>query len=414
MMNAFPPLLPISQHQNLTNQTEGRCVFNEEFKFLLLPLSYGAVFVLGLPLNVTALWVFITKMRPWSASTVYMFNLAMSDLLYVLSLPMLIYYYAHLNHWPFGEALCKTVRFLFYANLYCSILFLTCISVHRYLGVCHPIRSLQRVKVKHAHMVCAGVWLSVTVCLVPNLLFVTVSTRGNDTLCHDTTRAGDFARYLQYSTSMMSLLFWVPCLVIAGCYGLMARELRKPPVSRSHQILPSYKKRSIKTITLVLTVFAVCFLPFHVTRTLYYYTRHLGAQCQLLNVVNFTYKITRPLASANSCVNPILYLLASEGYRKRLVRVVTGRRLAAGQSGPTPREEGGSLAVISTEVTQRIGSLGSQLGERGAEESSYRHLTRSRDSGGRSGRLGPVLSQDTEEFLLIQKLNLGSEGKKLR
>ncbi|TKC35262.1 hypothetical protein EI555_002055 [Monodon monoceros] len=44
--------------------------------------------------------------------------------------------------WPFGELLCKLVRFLFYTNLYSSFLLLTCISVHRFLGVCHLLRLL--------------------------------------------------------------------------------------------------------------------------------------------------------------------------------------------------------------------------------------------------------------------------------
>ncbi|KAM4697219.1 P2Y purinoceptor 4 [Rhinophrynus dorsalis] len=359
----YSPFFLTTVPQNLVNQTDDSCVFNEEFKFLLLPISYGIVFMLGLPLNITAMWIFITKMRPWSPTTVYMFNLALSDTLYVLSLPTLVYYYADRNNWPFGEAFCKIVRFLFYANLYSSILFLTSISVHRYLGVCHPIRSLQRMKAKHARMVCAGVWLSVSICLIPNLIFVTISPRGNDTLCHDTTRPEEFDHYVEYSTSVMSLLFGIPCLVIACCYGLMARELRKPLVSGSQQTLPSYKKRSLRTIIVVLIVFVICFLPFHITRTMYYYSRHLDADCQLLNVINFTYKITRPLASANSCIDPVIYFLASDSYRRRLVRTVARisgdrrRHLATCQSGPMAHGTGEGLAVISLEETHSTGSL---------------------------------------------------------
>lgn len=65
--------------------------------------------------------------KTWNASTTYMFHLAVSDALYAASLPLLVYYYAQGDHWPFSTVLCKLVRFLFYTNLYCSILFLTCI-----------------------------------------------------------------------------------------------------------------------------------------------------------------------------------------------------------------------------------------------------------------------------------------------
>ncbi|XP_063791692.1 P2Y purinoceptor 4-like [Pseudophryne corroboree] len=355
--------LPSPFPRNATNQ-DSYCVFNEEFKFLLLPVSYSAVFVLGLPLNLTAMWIFFAKMRPWSSTTVYMFNLALSDTLYLLSLPTLIYYYADRNNWPFGVALCKIMRFLFYTNLYCSILFLTGISVHRYMGVCHPLLSLQRMKSKYAHMFCGVVWLLVSICLVPNLKFVTVSPRGNDTLCYDTTQPEEFEEYVKYSTSAMILLFGIPFLVIAGCYGLMTRELMKPLVNGSQQTLPSYKKKSIRTIAVVLTVFIICFCPFHITRTIYYYARLLKADCQLLNVVNLTYKITRPLASANSCFDPVLYFLASENYQRRLVTAISSacwRRHPVSSSGLEPHRRRSNVAVISAEDVQTNGSLGNLL-----------------------------------------------------
>ncbi|XP_018515799.1 P2Y purinoceptor 4 [Lates calcarifer] len=302
------------------------CRFNEEFKYILLPVSYSLVFVVGFVLNAAALWMFL-KMRPWNPSTVYMFHLALSDFLYVLSLPTLIYYYANRSHWPFGVATCKIVRFLFYANLYCSILFLTCISVHRYLGICHPIKALTLVKSRHAHLVCGMVWAMVTMCLVPNLIFVTTSRRDNDTLCHDTTSQQAFEEYVDYSSVVMVLLFGVPFMVIVVCYCLMARALCRPRrgLSASPQSQAS-RQKSIKLIIVVLVVFAVSFVPFHITRTLYYTSRVLNLNCKFLNIVNFTYKITRPLASVNSCIDPILYFLAGDHYRSKMMSVLMGKR----------------------------------------------------------------------------------------
>jgi len=309
------------------------CRFDEEFKYILLPVSYSLVFVFGLMLNCMALWMFITKMRPWNTSTVFMFHLSLSDFLYVLSLPTLIYYYANRSHWPFGVFACKSVRFLFYANLYCSILLLTCISVHRYIGICHPIKARRLVKPRHAHLVCGLVWATVVVCLVPNLVFVTTSPRGNDTLCHDTTSHEFFDQYVDYSSVVMVLLFGVPFLVIMVCYCLMARTLCRPRKglspsgqAASSSSLSSAHRKSIKMIVVVLVVFAVCFVPFHVTRTLYYAARVLHLDCTVLNIVNFSYKITRPLASVNSCIDPILYFLAGDHYRTKLMAALMGKR----------------------------------------------------------------------------------------
>ncbi|XP_074504616.1 P2Y purinoceptor 4 [Sebastes fasciatus] len=310
------------------------CRFDEEFKYILLPVSYSLVFVVGFVLNATALWLFL-KMRPWNTSTVFMFHLALSDFLYVLSLPTLIYYYANRSHWPFGVAACKIVRFLFYANLYCSILFLTVISVHRYLGICHPIKAMTMVKPRHAHLVCGMVWGVVSVCLVPNLIFVTTSRRDNDTLCHDTTSQDAFEEYVDYSSVVMVLLFCVPFLVIVVCYCLMARALCRPRrgVSASQHGAAS-RQKSIKLIIVVLVVFALSFVPFHITRTLYYTARVLELNCEVLNIVNFTYKITRPLASINSCIDPILYFLAGDHIRSKMMSVLTGKRQTTSSQRP--------------------------------------------------------------------------------
>ncbi|KAK5924908.1 hypothetical protein CgunFtcFv8_017482 [Champsocephalus gunnari] len=327
---------PASHNQSsvFTTIFNSSCRFDEEFKYILLPVSYSLVFVVGFVLNATALWVFL-KMRPWSPSTVFMFHLALSDFLYVLSLPTLIYYYANRSHWPFGVAVCKIVRFLFYANLYCSILLLTCISVHRYLGICHPIKALTLVKSRHAHLVCGMVWAVVSVCLVPNLIFVTTSRRDNDTLCHDTTSQGSFEEYVDYSSVVMVLLFGIPFLVIMVCYCLMARALCRPRqgLSSSQQGTATSQK-SIRLIIVVLVVFAVSFVPFHITRTLYYTSRVLNLDCKFLNIVNFTYKITRPLASINSCIDPILYFMAGDHYRSKMMSVLRARRQTTSSHTP--------------------------------------------------------------------------------
>ncbi|KAM3612835.1 uncharacterized protein V6R79_015436 [Siganus canaliculatus] len=309
------------------------CRFNEEFKYILLPVSYSLVFVFGFILNATALWVFL-RMRPWNPSTVYMFHLALSDFLYVLSLPTLIYYYANRSHWPFGLAACKIVRFLFYANLYCSILLLTCISVHRYLGICHPIKALTLVKSRHAHLVCGMVWGVVTLCLLPKLIFVTTSRRDNDTLCHDTTSQVSFEQYVDYNSVVMVLLFCIPFLIIVVCYCLMARTLCRPRQGLSlNQKGSTSRQKSIRLIIVVLVMFAVSFVPFHITRTLYYTSRVLNLNCATLNIVNFTYKITRPLASINSCIDPILYFLAGDHYRSKLLSALPGnRQITSGHS----------------------------------------------------------------------------------
>lgn len=91
---------------NGTNQALGSppttCVYRENFKRLLLPPVYSVVLAAGLPLNICVIVQICTSRRTLTRTAVYNLNLALADLLYACSLPLLIYNYARGDHWPFG------------------------------------------------------------------------------------------------------------------------------------------------------------------------------------------------------------------------------------------------------------------------------------------------------------------------
>lgn len=115
------------------------CSIDESYKYVFLPVCYSLTFLFSLTLNSVVLLRSCRHHggggggsgRRWNTSLIYMVNLATTDLMYGLSLPFLVASYVMRDHWVFGDFMCRLVRFLFYFNLYCSIFFLTCISVHR-------------------------------------------------------------------------------------------------------------------------------------------------------------------------------------------------------------------------------------------------------------------------------------------
>ncbi|XP_065138809.2 P2Y purinoceptor 2-like [Paramisgurnus dabryanus] len=294
------------------------CLHNENFKYILLPVSYSLVFVVGLALNITAMYFILFRTKRWKPTTIYMINLTICDTLYIFTLPFLIFYYADGNTWPFGEPMCKLIRFLFYTNLYGSILFLSCISMHRFLGVCHPVRSLSWMSARRARLVSVCIWLTVLIFQSPILYFSRL-TDGDSNIkaCHDTTSKALFNNFMVYTSVVMVLLFVLPFVVVLVCNGLIVRKLQQPGVGGGPSPERS-KQKSVKMIIIVLLAFMLCFLPFHLNRSIYYGFRYMQVPCKIQERANMAYKVTRPLASANSCVDPILYFMAGQGFRNSI------------------------------------------------------------------------------------------------
>ncbi|XP_029965102.1 P2Y purinoceptor 3 [Salarias fasciatus] len=309
-----------------------RCTYKEDFKQILLPTVYSVVFLLGLPLNAAVILKIFATRRSLSKNNIYMLNLAIADFLYVMSLPLLIYNYGSHDYWPFGEFACKLVRFQFYSNLHGSILFLTCISVQRYVGICHPLSTWQKQGGRRlAWCVCGGVWVVVTVLCLPTFHFAATGTQRNRTVCYDLSTPTRSLEYYPYGMALTCLGFLLPFVGVMVCYCRMAQILCRPVSYQGVTIATGEKRdKAVRMIILVATVFCISFLPFHLTKTLYLVVRTLsGASCDTRNLFSIIYKSTRPFASMNSFLDPILFYFTQPRYRrstKRLVLRVTTLR----------------------------------------------------------------------------------------
>uniref|UniRef100_A0A672YDN1 P2Y purinoceptor 3-like n=1 Tax=Sphaeramia orbicularis TaxID=375764 RepID=A0A672YDN1_9TELE len=354
------------------------CSIDESYKYVFLPVCYSLTFLFSLTLNSVVLLRSCRHQggccggaRRWNTSLIYMVNLATTDLMYGLSLPFLVASYVLRDRWVFGDFMCRLVRFLFYFNLYCSIFFLTCISVHRYLGICHPMRTITLESKRVVKATCALVWVVVFILTCPIFRFAQTGyiTRGGGGVvgpggskvsrnrtgssgeegymnCWDDAIDKEFADYVPYGIILHLLGFFVPFVIIAWCYSQVVRTifqtLRSPPSSveggedgpvgdgttegvrerertsvsicgsqYSHYI--RRRRKSIKTIVTITLLFALCFLPFHVTRTVFLLLRRgqLGG-CNAMKTVSICYKVTRPLASCNAWLNALLYFLTGD------------------------------------------------------------------------------------------------------
>ncbi|KAJ8405648.1 hypothetical protein AAFF_G00316280 [Aldrovandia affinis] len=283
---------------------------------VFLPIVYIIVVVFGLPLNAMAIWVFLFRTKKKHPAAIYMANLALSDLLFVIWIPLKIAYHFNGNDWIFGEGLCKVLVGFFYANMYCSILFITCLSVQRYWVIAHPF-SHQRKNNQIATGISIAIWVFIWLTTIPLYLYDQTAKISNlgITTCHDVNIINDInnpfpdVKYpFFYFTFMGGFVFLVPSVVIIVAYICLLRTLGGSMMDESAS---KNRHKAVLLIVTVLVTFLVCFVPSNIMLVIHYALLKNG----VMNNGYAFYITTLCLASLNSCLDPLIYYYVSEDFR---------------------------------------------------------------------------------------------------
>ncbi|XP_054912819.1 P2Y purinoceptor 1-like [Poeciliopsis prolifica] len=287
------------------------------FEHTVLPTLHILVFIVGLIANG---WGLNSLRRNWKKLgnvNIFVLNLGLADILYLLTLPFLIVYHMKGNKWIFGEGFCLVTRFCFNLNLYCSIGFLTCISVYRYLSIVHPMRAKGRLTATHSVVISVVVWILVGAQSFPDMFYD--KTFRNGSKCFATTSYEHLESYLDYTITWTFFGFCIPFVIIVGCYGHVTVV-----VCRSNTIDKNMKQQLLKLLVILIVLFSLCYTPYHVFKNLSMYSRVLINQgtCPEWDSGIFNARqASRGLVSLNSALNPLVYLHVNEdmGYHFRHV-----------------------------------------------------------------------------------------------
>ncbi|XP_041097668.1 uracil nucleotide/cysteinyl leukotriene receptor [Polyodon spathula] len=297
---------------------------------ILFACYYLVVFIVAFPGNTMALWVFISKSEN-KTFTVFLRNLAIADISYVLILPVRIIYHLNSKHWPFGETLCRLMGFLFYLNMYCSLYFMTCISLDRLLAIVFPVKSINVRKLKNAHIISCILWVALTVSLLPLLFSPQTVHMDNTTVCLQLYREQPSRRAL----GSLSVAFIIPLITTVFSHLLIMHRLCK-----RDQVTKSIKDKAIKMIILVMIDFFVCFVPYHVNRFVYIHAFSSSVSSEMKNTLSLSNRITSALTSLNGALNPILYFFLTQKFRKTLLNLLGRDEYRDSTTGYVPPSRG--------------------------------------------------------------------------
>ncbi|XP_057216033.1 lysophosphatidic acid receptor 6-like [Triplophysa rosa] len=299
-----------SSHRNCTK---------DEFKYVLYSTVFSIVFILGLIFNMVALYIFLCRLKVRNETTTYMLNLIVSDTLFVLSLPFRTFYFLN-RTWPFGHAFCKISVALFYTNMYGSILFLTCISVDRFLAIVYPFASRTLRTKRNARIACCVVWIVLLSGGLPTGFLMDTTSSNDKKYCFEKFSNSQWVSKVSKVVVFMETVgFLIPLMINFICSMKVLQTLRHPEsLNRGGQL---NKAKILRMIVVHLLIFCFCFIPFNVNLVFYTLVRsQVITNCIVESVVRTIYPIAFCIAVTNCCFDPVIYYFTSETIQNSIKR----------------------------------------------------------------------------------------------
>ncbi|XP_062379703.1 platelet-activating factor receptor [Sardina pilchardus] len=312
---------------------------DSEFRYSLFTLFYGIVFVLGLSANTYVLYVLhhLRDARAVNEVRIYMTNLTVADLLFVAALPFWIGYYARRGNWVYGDGMCRITGSLFFINTYCSILFLTVISINRYWAVTRPLEAAKSDHWRRGVCVSVGIWACTLSATIPYLVTPGTQVDGDVSRCLEGYQNETHDKRINVAIThfVIIALFFVVFLLVVVCNVLIAKALLTQPLIKERSVVQSTsgggssrtqpggtKRRAVRMLCAVVTVFAVCFLPHHVVQgpwTLVVLQLDDGWSQSTRQRLNDAHQVTYMLMGLNCLLDPVVYCFATRKFRQYIM-----------------------------------------------------------------------------------------------
>ncbi|XP_074051922.1 atypical chemokine receptor 4 [Macrotis lagotis] len=294
------------------SQYEMLCVKEEvrNFAKVFLPAFYTVAFVAGIAGNSTVVAIYAYYKKQKTKTDVYIMNLAVADLLLLITLPFWAVNAVH--GWVLGIPMCKLTSALFTINFVSGMQFLACISIDRYLAITKGPGN-QRGR-RSCWIICVSVWLVAILLSIPQLIFNTV----NDKKRCLPVFSHHLETTIKASIQILEICigFVVPFLIMSVCYSVTARTLLKMPNIK--------KSRPLQVLLAVVVVFIVTQLPYNIVKfwqaiDIIY---SLIIDCEMSKRMDVAIQITKSLALFHSCLNPILYAFMGSSFKMHITKMV--------------------------------------------------------------------------------------------
>uniref|UniRef100_A0A8W7PRK6 G-protein coupled receptors family 1 profile domain-containing protein n=1 Tax=Anopheles coluzzii TaxID=1518534 RepID=A0A8W7PRK6_ANOCL len=299
--------------------------------YVVIPITiiYLLIFITGVVGNISTCIVIARNRSMHTATNYYLFSLAVSDFLLLVSgVPQEIYFIWSKYPYVFGETFCVLRGIAAEMSANATVLTITAFTIERYFAICHPFLSHTMSKLSRAVRFICVIWLIAIVSAIPQALQFGVTNQGGIDQCVVKRII------IQHSFELSTFLFFfAPMTMITILYALIGLKLRTSTLMQRDGTLqrrtqPSPRqsfansqgsRRVLKMLVAVVVAFFICWAPFHAQRLVYIYgvnTNHQPSDPLILKLFIITTYISGILYYLSTCINPLLYNIMSNKFRQ--------------------------------------------------------------------------------------------------
>nr|QZC92267.1 chemokine (C-C motif) receptor 2.2 [Sebastes schlegelii] len=257
--------------------------------------------------------VLVKHRNQTNLTDICLFNLALSDLLFVLTLP----FYSHFSvvgQWTLGDFMCRFTSGSYSIGFFSSIFFMVVMTLDRYVVIVHTH------KVARYHTLRAGVALSVFVWMLslcvslPNVIFTKVTNESHGLYCTYDPENEAWRLYNTFTIPVLGLV--IPLLVMIVCYSRIIPILLNMRSTKRHRV--------IKLIISIVVTFFLFWAPYNISLFLQFLKSKemLQSDCDVEANVKLSVTVTETFAYTHCCLNPIIYAFVGQRFMKRVLQLL--------------------------------------------------------------------------------------------
>ncbi|KAL2084883.1 hypothetical protein ACEWY4_020401 [Coilia grayii] len=269
------------------------------------PLLLWVVCVAGSLGNGLVLWVLLLS-RVRGMADVCLLNLALADLLLALLLPLWTHTATDVDSGAGSNALCKVKVGVYQLGFASGLLFVTLMSLDRYLAIVHAVRSSAVRKLHYSLLASVVVWASaVTFAIIKAVFYVSKEDQCVPEYPSETADTW----LLVHNFGEIALCLGLCLPVVTFCYINILFVVRQQKSSK--------KGRAVRLIFAIVCVFIVFWVPYNVAVLL----QTLGNpsewnDCETSQRLVLAVEVTEVITLTHCCINPVIYAFVGEKFRK--------------------------------------------------------------------------------------------------